>query len=918
MTDDASNERDPVDLLVEEFLRRHRAGERVDVEAFAAAHGEHAEQLRELLPMLQALEQVKRDRESTSGLGARLALPALERLGDFRIVTEVGRGGMGVVFEAVQETLGRKVALKVLPQASLLTGNQLERFQREAQIAARLHHSNIVPVFGSGETDGYHWYAMQFIAGAGLDSWRASAAQQPPDSSAEWRSRARFVATVGEQIASALAYAHGHGTLHRDIKPANLLLEEGGHVWVTDFGLAKALEAEGLTQTGDMLGTLQYMAPEQFAGEYDARSEVYAVGITLYELLTLRAAYGGATRSELMEAIRRGRPLPLRRVCPELPEDLVILVEKAAAGDPRDRYQSAEALQHDLQAFLEDRPIAARRQSSLGLVVRWCRRNRAMAAFAAATLSAVIGAAVTGWVAYVVTSDALTTVETAGEKLDAERRRAEENLRLSLAAIDDVFDALVGPDPLLMFEEDPDTGEQSVSTLRAVDQQDVALLEQMLAFHDEFAAQNRESGSLRYETARAYRRVGVIHVRLGELEAAAAAYEQALLRYRDVIDRDITRELAAVHVDYGRLELQRGRPREARQRFGHALQLLEQEPPTGDTTALQFERASVHYLLGRYAGLLGRGRPEGDRRGARSGRGRDPRSREQDRERRVEGQRHVDQARSLLAPLLTAHPTSVEFRALDARCLLLSGKLAGREDATRRADADTGLVRLRAVTELPGGDRFRLELADALVDSARRRRGADETPGRLDLLREAKTQTEALVAEYATEVQYQHMRARVGSELGVGLLREARTTAAAARTTLEAEAEAELRVARGHEQVLLAGGDGDFRLLMQTIRTCGQLEQLLRRTGRAAEADAEIEATMTVLRASVEAMKADIERLGPGRREPPAALYWPGLGTEFRQRLDALRELLPRSERPERGDRDERGRGGPPPVRRGP
>ena len=274
--------RDPIDLLVERFLAARRNDAKLTVESFAAAHPEHAGLLLDLLPTIVALEDHKRERASSGSGRRRASVPQLERLGEFKIVREIGRGGMGVVFEAVQESLGRKVALKVLPQAALLTGNQLERFRREAQIAAQLHHSNIVPVFGSGESDGYHWYAMQFIVGESLDGWRAEQTAAPPQGSGAWRARARFVARLGVQAAEALHYAHGAGTLHRDVKPGNLLLEANDHLWVTDFGLAKALEAEGLTHSGDLLGTLQYMAPEQFAGSYDVRSEVYALGVTLY------------------------------------------------------------------------------------------------------------------------------------------------------------------------------------------------------------------------------------------------------------------------------------------------------------------------------------------------------------------------------------------------------------------------------------------------------------------------------------------------------------------------------------------------------------------------------------------------------------------------------------------------------------
>ena len=257
MSERADSERDPLDLLIERFLEQHRSGEPVTPSSFAEQHPESAAQLLELLPTLLALEDVKRDRASSSSGQQRVSLPKLDRLGDFRIERELGRGGMGVVFEAVQEALDRRVALKVLPQASLLTGNQLERFQREAQIAARLHHTNIVPVYGSGESDGYHWYAMQFIAGQSLDRWRQEQSARSPVGDAAWSSRGRFVARVGAAAAGALHCAHAHGTLHRDVKPGNFLLDQEDHVWVTDFGLAKEFENEGLTKSGDLLGTLQ-------------------------------------------------------------------------------------------------------------------------------------------------------------------------------------------------------------------------------------------------------------------------------------------------------------------------------------------------------------------------------------------------------------------------------------------------------------------------------------------------------------------------------------------------------------------------------------------------------------------------------------------------------------------------------------
>ena len=802
-----STERDPLDLLVEEFLRRQRAGERVDVAAFADAHPAHSSDLRELLPTLQALEQVKREKESTGGTRARVALPAMQRLGDFKIVRELGRGGMGVVFEAVQESLGRKVALKVLPQASLLTGSQLQRFLREAQIAAQLHHSNIVPVFGSGESDGYHWYAMQYIAGDSLDRWRSLQAEHAPQGSGAWRDRARFIARIGVQAASALHYAHSQGTLHRDVKPANLLLENNEHLWITDFGLAKALEAEGLTHSGDLLGTLQYMAPEQFSGHYDARSEVYALGVTLYELMVLRPAFAAKSRSELMERIRTQRPEALRKVRPDVPEDLAIVVERAMARDPADRYHDAEALQNDLQAFLEDRPIEARRQSSAALVLRWCRRNRAMAALAACTLCAVLGAGLYGWIAYGIADDALGKAKVSATKAVQESGRAETNLRLALAAFGDVFDTLVGRDPLLAIDEDPDTGEQTVIVRTVVDAGSVELLNRMLRFLDEFAAQNAENQSLRLETARANRRVGAIHVRLGKpenLEAAQKAYEQALARLDGLTDPAVTREIAAVHVDYGQLEQRRGNLPAAAQRFQLALAMLENQAQ-GDGRAVRFERAQAHFLLARLADRSevpprGPGGPTGGPVGS------GPGGRETGRV--MQGSKANQQAAlTIVGKLLEEEPENREVRALKARCLLLRLREPRRPSASE-APRKEGLGIFRdLVAKNHEADQLRFELCKGLLEDRRRGpgRGRRDEPGSRDevpsdedlaILREARGHADVLVREQPLALEYKVLRGQVGSLLGRALRERSEAASEPQRSLLAKETASELDVFR--------------------------------------------------------------------------------------------------------------------------
>ncbi len=375
---------------------------------------------------------------------ASSAGPQFARLGDYRILREVGRGGMGIVYEAEQESLGRHVALKVLPSSARLNPTYLERFRREAKAAAQLHHTNIVPVFGVGEHDGISFYAMQFIRGDGLDKVLAElrALRRPlagaevalppegslarclltgqfapptvadlagplepsgappstsgPSMSGPEAGHCRSVARVGAQVADALAYAHRQGILHRDVKPSNLLLDAQGTVWVTDFGLAKAEGAEELTQTGDFVGTLRFMAPERFEGISLPQSDVYALGLTLYELLTLRAPFEDTNKGRLIEKVLREPPLAPRAVGPRIPRDLETIVLKCLAKEPAQRYPTADALAEDLRRFLADRPIKARRTPWHERTWRWCRRNPGWAAMLAVSLTSLIVMAVGG------------------------------------------------------------------------------------------------------------------------------------------------------------------------------------------------------------------------------------------------------------------------------------------------------------------------------------------------------------------------------------------------------------------------------------------------------------------------------------------------------------------------------------------
>jgi eukaryotic-like serine/threonine-protein kinase len=443
--------------IVDEYLQRLDRGEGPQVEDFARRYPTLATPLREVLPRLKAPQSAAGDE------------PVTGCLGDFRIEREVGRGGMGVVYEAVQISLGRRVALKVLPFAATLDPRQLQRFKNEAQAAASLHHTNIVPVYAVGCERGVHFYAMQFIEGktlaalvrdlrreAGLDATpRPIFGEQPtvpcgpfsplpevvaPETKKKTRQAAstarlcqgpdyfRTVARLGMQAAEALEHAHGFGIVHRDVKPGNLLLDVNGSLWVTDFGLARCRGEDGLTVTGEFIGTLRYVSPEQALGgrtEVDHRADVYALGATLYELLTLEHVFDGRDREELLRQVASEEPTPPRRLNRAVPADLETIALKALEKNPADRYQTAQELADDLRRFLEDKPVRARRPTVLQKVHKWSRRHRLeVRAMLTAVLLTLTGL---GVAAVLVQQERANTAEVRAE-LEARARREQELL----------------------------------------------------------------------------------------------------------------------------------------------------------------------------------------------------------------------------------------------------------------------------------------------------------------------------------------------------------------------------------------------------------------------------------------------------------------------------------------------------------
>jgi WD40 repeat protein/serine/threonine protein kinase len=450
----SSAEVHPVEALADEYLRRHRQGEQPSLAEYLERYPELAEQIRAVFPALIAVEQLKPQATDPNAAAAATLDPLehRERIGDYRLLRVIGRGGMGVVYEAEQESLGRRVALKVLPVHAAQDAKLRLRFQRESRAAAHLHHSNIVPVFEVGQEGDLCFYAMQYIQGQPLDAvihdlrrLRAASGDKAgknvaPAASAVARSLVtgayeparsggaavdakreaghlptvdlaastpvsparsecselsmvetnygaycRNVARLGLQVAEALAYAHGRGIVHRDIKPSNLLLDTAGIVWVSDFGLAKTQE-QALTETGDLVGTIRYMAPERFQGVCDTRADVYSLGLTLYELLLLRPAFEAPDRLRLIDQIGHQEPARCRVLDPRIPRDLETILMKTIEKDPRRRYATADDLAEDLRRYLADEPIKARRIGPLERLGRWGRRNPLVAGLSAAVV----------------------------------------------------------------------------------------------------------------------------------------------------------------------------------------------------------------------------------------------------------------------------------------------------------------------------------------------------------------------------------------------------------------------------------------------------------------------------------------------------------------------------------------------------
>ncbi len=763
----------PIDSLAEEFAQRCRSGGCPSITQYSQQYPELADEIREVFPAIAMMEQLSRKEETIRADSRRLVeinRHMVDRLGDYRIVRVIGRGGMGIVYEAVQESLGRTVAVKVLTANIVNQPKHLKRFVREAQAAAMLHHTNIVPVFGVGHDNDLHYYVMQYIDGVGfdqlIDQRRRQAVNGTDATPAESRATAqssgtspaprgsagtttgthfswRQIAEYGVQISRAVDYAHRQGILHRDIKPANLLVDTHGTVWVTDFGLAKVFGDEGLTQSGDVFGTVRYMAPEQFEGRSDEASDIYSVGLTLYELATLQPAFREEDTKKLMLRItQQGVPHP-RVISPSIPLDLETIILKASAFDPPHRYATAGELAEDLRRFLDGEPIIARRTSTLRRMWRWSRRNPALAALSGLSLLLLLLVAIVASVGYVHVDQArekaiglATRERRQSEELRAANRkvteeteharrefqRAEDNLQLAMRAFDDVIDRISGrglPESLeLELSEDSPRTSPAIAT-----GDDAELLQSLLAFYQEFAQRNQADAGVQLETAKAHHCIGDIRQRLGQYDMAVAAYGEALRIYRGMADKgapDLPLLLAMVEVSNQRgvTLAKAGRTRDAIDAHLLARDMLaNQETSRTLSNECRFALAETYNHLGAIRSrndatalpFITRGGP--GRKGAGAGAGPlrlNAASRIED---------YHQSALAILEQLLAQDPTNAQYRLALARCHRNCLPRVWREG--QAAEVATSLQTSVAILEqlaadFPATPRYSFELADVL------------------------------------------------------------------------------------------------------------------------------------------------------------------------------------------------------------
>ncbi|QEF97144.1 Serine/threonine-protein kinase PrkC [Stieleria maiorica] len=581
--------------ILESYLDELEQGRPCDPDALIQDHPELAEPLRWYLRGLDFVHH------ATAELGPKDRSDDTDdanenELGDFEILREVGRGGMGVVYEARQKSLGRRVALKVLPFAAVLDRRQIIRFKNEAQAAAQLHHPHIVPVHSVGCDRGVHYYSMQFIDGQPLDKAisqlraisqqrQSRDARRDDDANASSstvpigvfstlrsiRSHGHMTAAAEliRQAATAIEHAHEFGVVHRDIKPSNLLIDQQGKLWVTDFGLARCQNSITITMTGDLLGTIRYMSPEAAAGRgslVDHISDVYSLGVTLYELLTLEPPHNATDRVTMLDQIQRQHPERPRRLNPSIPIDLETIVLKAIQKPRDDRYQSAAAMADDLARFLAGKPPLAKRPTVIDHVSQWATHHRTLVASIVAVLTLTT---LTAGSAAMLLSKEKSRTEAALQTAESNFQQSQLNLQKAIDVVDRFGMRLATK---LAAVPGTETVRQSI-------------MQETLADYQSFAEQMDGDASMRFALALCNTQMASMHRQLGRFSEAVTCYQTAIQLYQELLQSDeqesapnharIGHDLAVCHNNLGELAFQQGDFPKAEREYQRAHQIID-------------------------------------------------------------------------------------------------------------------------------------------------------------------------------------------------------------------------------------------------------------------------------------------------------------------------------------------------------